>query len=203
MKAEDHVEVTEKALAGWTPTAPHAGLELQALELRLRLAEVQVSLDRADRFADLVDEVRPALKRFLTPPEPSPFTLPPMVYRPSATVVCLCGSTRFMDEFFEAEWRETLAGKIVLSIGVSKHLPADHGGESLGPDVVARLDELHLRKIEMADEVLVLNVGGYVGESTTNEVRHAFALGRLVRWLDPGCIPEAFQSLTAAQPYRV
>jgi hypothetical protein len=54
-------------------------------------------------------------------------------------IVCLCGSTRFMDAFFEAGWTETLEGKIVLSVGVCKHA-ADHGGEALGPEVSAMLD---------------------------------------------------------------
>lgn len=100
-------------------------------------------------------------------------------------VVCLCGSTRFMDWFHEAGWQETMAGKIVLSVGVSKHLPADHGGEAMGSEVAARLDELHLRKIDMADEVFVLNVGGYIGESTAREIAYAEARGKPVRYLEP------------------
>ena len=99
-------------------------------------------------------------------------------------IVCLCGSTRFMDWFHEAGWQETMAGKIVLSVGCSKHLPADHGGEAMGPEVAARLDELHLRKIDLADEILVLNVGGYVGESTQREVEYAERTGKPIRWLE-------------------
>lgn len=104
-------------------------------------------------------------------------------------IVCLCGSTRFMDAFFEAGWRETLAGRIVLSVGVVKSSEADetggHGAEALGPEVVARLDELHKRKIDLADEVLVLNVGGYIGESTRSEIVYAEAHGKPVRYLEP------------------
>ncbi len=99
-------------------------------------------------------------------------------------IVCLCGSTRFMEAFFDAGWEETLKGNIVLSVGVCKHATS-HGAEVLGPEVVTRLDELHLRKIEMADEILVLNVGGYVGESTRGEINHARALGKPIRWLEP------------------
>ena len=87
-------------------------------------------------------------------------------------IVCLCGSTRFMDAFFDAGWKFTLEGKIVLSVGVCKHA-TDHGAEALGQDVVDRLDELHLRKIDLADSVFVLNVGGYIGESTAAEIRYA------------------------------
>ena len=103
------------------------------------------------------------------------------------TIVCLCGSTRFMDAFFDAGWTETLAGKIVLSIGVCKHAE-DHGGEALGPEVVRLLDDLHLRKIDLADEVFILNVGGYIGESTRNELDYAKKKGKKIRFLEP---PEA------------
>lgn len=100
------------------------------------------------------------------------------------TIVCLCGSTHFMDAFFEAGWAETLAGRIVLSIGVCKHT-SDHGGEALGKEVVEMLDELHKRKIDLADEVFILNVGGYVGDSTKSEIQYAIAHGKPVRWLEP------------------
>ena len=100
------------------------------------------------------------------------------------TIVCLCGSTRFMDAFFEAGWQETLAGKMVLSVGVCQHAE-HHGAEALGPEVVERLDELHLRKIDLADEVLILNVGGYIGESTGRDLAYAREQGKLVRFLEP------------------
>ena len=100
------------------------------------------------------------------------------------TVVCLCGSTRFMDAFNEAGWQKTLDGEIVLSVGVSKHLPPDHGGEFLGEDVAVALDELHKRKIDLADYVLVLNVGGYIGDSTRSEIEYAEAQGKRVDYLE-------------------
>lgn len=100
------------------------------------------------------------------------------------TVVCLCGSTRFMDAFFEAGWQETLKGNIVLSVGVCKHAE-HHGAEALGPDVVRKLDDLHKRKIDLADEVLILNVGGYIGESTRSEINHAIKRGKAIRYLEP------------------
>jgi len=99
-------------------------------------------------------------------------------------IVCLCGSTRFMDAFFDAGWAETLAGKIVLSVGVWREGPTDHAGEWIGEDVKRRLDELHLRKIDLADEVLILNVGGYIGESTRREIEHAERTGKSVRYLE-------------------
>ena len=101
-------------------------------------------------------------------------------------VVCLCGSTRFMDTFNEVGWQKTLDGEIVLSVGVSKYLPESHGGEYLGEAVSQALDELHKRKIDLADYVYVLNVGGYIGESTRSEIDYAKALGKPVRYLEPG-----------------
>lgn len=100
-------------------------------------------------------------------------------------IVCLCGSTRFSEAYREANLRETLAGKIVLSIGIDTK--SDHdlmlAGELTEADK-ERLDELHLRKIDLCDEVLILNVGGYTGLSTRNEVAYARTHGKRVRWLE-------------------
>lgn len=98
-------------------------------------------------------------------------------------VVCLCGSTRFMDAFHGVGWLLTLHGYIVLSVGVCKHAE-HHGGEALGQDVADKLDELHLRKIELADWVMILNVGGYVGKSTAAEIAYAESLGRWIVYLE-------------------
>src|SRR5690348_6351 len=101
------------------------------------------------------------------------------------TIVCLCGSTRFADAFHEWNLRETLAGRIVLSIGCNTRSDADLmlAGELTEDDKV-RLDELHKRKIDLCDEILVLNVGGYVGPSTQSEIAYARAHGKPVRWLE-------------------
>ncbi len=101
------------------------------------------------------------------------------------TVVCLCGSTRFYKQFQEANLRETLAGKIVLTVGGFMHNPDAHGGHEITDEQKVTLDELHLRKIDLADEILVINVDGYVGESTTREIHHAHETGKKVRWLQP------------------
>lgn len=96
-------------------------------------------------------------------------------------IVCLCGSMRFYREFIAANQRETLAGRIVLSVGCPG--PEGCGGHS--DDEKIRLDVLHLRKIELADEVLVLNVGGYIGESTRREIAYAASCGKPIRYLEP------------------
>lgn len=112
-------------------------------------------------------------------------------------IVCLCGSTRFYDQFQELNYRLTMAGEIVLSVGFYPHAKAKHGhGEGVGHDSAekARLDELHLRKIDLADYVLVLNVGGYVGESTQREVDYATRLGKPVVYLEPQPGVEAYRN---------
>lgn len=104
------------------------------------------------------------------------------------TIVCLCGSTRFSQQFREANLEETLAGKIVLSIGCDMRSDAEvfaNLSEGQLAGIKLRLDELHLRKIDLADEVLILNVQQYIGESTQRELRYALATGKRVRYLEP------------------
>lgn len=111
-------------------------------------------------------------------------------------IVVLCGSTRFVEAYRHANAIETMNGNIVLSIGLDMHSdPAFLASLLSGKDpaaVKAQLDELHLRKIDLSDEVFVLNVGGYVGESTRREIAYALEKGKTLRWLeDTGMIPVA------------
>lgn len=110
-------------------------------------------------------------------------TLEVRVQAVKPVVVCLCGSTRFKDAFDEANYQETMAGRIVLSVGFFVH--SKHG-ESIGctPEQKVALDELHKRKIDLADEILVLNVGGYVGESTRSEIVYAMAHKKIIKYLE-------------------
>ncbi len=102
-------------------------------------------------------------------------------------IVCLCGSTRFGAEFRAQTLALTLAGAIVLSIGCDLRSDADLAAAGdLGMEPAAakrRMDELHLRKIDLCDRVLVLDVGGYVGVSTANEIAYARQIGRPVTYL--------------------
>jgi hypothetical protein len=88
-------------------------------------------------------------------------------------IVCLCGSTKFKQQFIEANFRETLEGNIVLSVG---WFPSESAKRFL--------DELHKRKIDVAHEILVINVGGYVGDSTQSEIAYARFVGKPVRYLE-------------------
>jgi len=100
---------------------------------------------------------------------------------PRPTVVCLCGSTRFYKAFRKANLNLTLTGKIVLSIGCD--FKSDDGLGLTVADKI-RLDELHKRKIDLADEILVLNVGGYIGDSTRNEIEYAKRLSKHICYLE-------------------
>jgi hypothetical protein len=93
-------------------------------------------------------------------------------------IVCLCGSTRFIKQFQEANLQETLKGNIVLSVGAFMHSDAEL---ELTHEQKAMLDELHLRKIDVADEILVLNVNDYFGASTKREVWYAKNQGKRIR----------------------
>ncbi|MHB1501464.1 MAG: VOC family protein [Candidatus Dormibacteria bacterium] len=88
------------------------------------------------------------------------------------TVVCLCGSARFHEAFQQADHLETAAGRIVLAAGPH-------------PDGAGDLDALTQGKIDLADEILVLNVGGRTDDATTMQIAHARARGKRVRWLEP------------------
>ena len=96
-------------------------------------------------------------------------------------VITLCGSTRFKDEFLETQKRLTLEGNIVISVGLFGHS---------GDDVVwtegvkDMLDRQHLAKIDLADEIFVINMGGYIGDSTRREIAYAEFKGKTIAYLE-------------------
>jgi predicted phosphodiesterase len=103
-------------------------------------------------------------------------------------IVCICGSTRFVDEMSAANRELTLAGVIVVAPGVFRPTQ-DHEvhevHEALTDEQRTALGALHLRKIDLADRVLVVNPGGYIGESTSREIAYAHATGKPVSFTDP------------------
>ena len=97
-------------------------------------------------------------------------------------VITLCGSTRFKDAFMETQKRLTLEGNIVISGGLFGH----SGDEEVWkPGTKEMLDDMHKRKIDMADAIYVINVGGYIGESTRSEIEYALRNGKKVYYLEP------------------
>ena len=97
-------------------------------------------------------------------------------------VITLCGSTRFKEQFLEAQKRLTLAGNIVISVGLFGHSGDD---EVWTEGTKEMLDDMHKRKIDMADGIYVINVGGYIGQSTRSEIEYARAHGKKVMFLEP------------------
>lgn len=96
-------------------------------------------------------------------------------------VITLCGSTRFKEQFLEAQKRLTLAGNIVISVGLFGHSGDD---EVWTEGTKEMLDDMHKRKIDMADAIYVINVGGYIGESTKSEILYAKAHGKTVCYFE-------------------
>ena len=109
-------------------------------------------------------------------------------------VITLCGSTRFKDEFLEAQKRLTLEGNIVISVGLFGHF---------GDDVVwtegvkDMLDRQHLAKIDLADEIFVINVGGYIGDSTRREIAYAEFRGKTITYLEESRKPSIYDNYAA------
>ena len=120
-------------------------------------------------------------------------------------VICLCGSTRFADHHAVMRRELEKEGAIVLMIN---YLPAwyataqgwtgnDHFGEKAG--LKEHLDELHLRKIDLADRVMVINIGGYIGDSTRREIEYAKSTGKVVEYLED---PQELDSADGVEPVR-
>lgn len=95
-------------------------------------------------------------------------------------LVCLCGSTKFKKEFEQANRLETGKGHIVLSVAMFGH----HEGLDMNGSEKQIFDQVHMKKILICDEVLVLNVGGYIGSSTAKEIAYAKELGKPIRYLE-------------------
>ncbi len=101
-----------------------------------------------------------------------------------AKVVTLCGSTKFEAEFAGVNQRLMMEGCVAISLGMFSlsHL-RDYDWTADGSDLKGRLDSVHFQKIRMADEVYVVDPGGYLGESTRREIAYAESLGKPVRYL--------------------
>ena len=104
-------------------------------------------------------------------------------------VITLCGSTRFKDQFLEAQKRLTLEDNIVISVGLFGHSGDNEVWENMDEGTLtatkAMLDDMHKAKIDMSDEIFVINVGGYIGESTRSEIEYAEMTGKLIKYLEP------------------
>ncbi|WBQ06834.1 hypothetical protein [Kribbella sp. CA-293567] len=101
-------------------------------------------------------------------------------------IVCICGSTRFADEMHAANRDLTFAGVIVLAPGFFPHAEDHQADKVITDEQKTVLGALHLRKIDLADRVLIVNPGGYIGESTSREIAYARAAGKPISFTHPG-----------------
>ena len=103
-------------------------------------------------------------------------------------VITLCGSTRFKDDFMRVQKELTLKGNIVISVGLFGHSGDDEVWDGMDEGTLSKtkevLDDMHKRKIDMADEIFVINVGGYIGNSTRSEIEYAIKNGKKVNYLE-------------------
>ena len=98
--------------------------------------------------------------------------------------VCYCGSLRVAsDAFKKAEYEAVIKGEIaLLPCCMYVDIQREYGAES---DYKIKADDLHKRKIDICDEVFVLNVGGYIGESTKSEIEYAISIHKPIKYLEP------------------
>lgn len=90
-------------------------------------------------------------------------------------VITLCGSTRFKEDFERVNRELTLAGNIVISVGAF-----GHSGDVFTEEQKVMLDDIHKKKIDMADAIYVINKGGYIGSSTRSEIQYAREHGKQI-----------------------
>ena len=96
-------------------------------------------------------------------------------------VITLCGSTKFKDDFIRVQKELTLQGNIVISVGLFGH---SGDGEAFTEDTKKMLDDMHKRKIDMADEIFVINKDGYIGQSTRSEIDYAKSTNKKVNYME-------------------
>lgn len=115
-------------------------------------------------------------------------------------VYALCGSTRWPQAHDLANLHLSTQGHIVIPLGMHGHADQPQGARFLAADgnestpLKRALDELHFQKIDLADAIYVINLGGYVGDSTRREIAYARAHGKAVEWMFPDAIPEELEA---------
>ena len=98
-------------------------------------------------------------------------------------VITLCGSTKFKDEFIKAQKELTLKGNIVLTVGSFGHEDGEYN-IPITEDLKIMLDDMHKRRIDMSDEIFVINKDGYIGSSTKSEIEYAKKTGKKINYLE-------------------
>ena len=103
-------------------------------------------------------------------------------------VITLCGSTRFKNEFMEVQKKLALEGNIVISVGLFGHSGDQEVWDGMDEGTFSKtkemLDDMHKRKIDMSDSIYVINVGGYIGDSTRSEIEYAEKHDKKIEYLE-------------------
>lgn len=100
-------------------------------------------------------------------------------------IITLCGSTKFKKQFEQTNAYLTLQGNIVISVAFFEHSE----GIQITKEQAELLGNLHFRKIDLSDEIFVIDVDGYIGESTRKEIEYAEKQGKSIRYYSNGEIP--------------
>ena len=103
-------------------------------------------------------------------------------------IITLCGSTKFKDEFLREQKRLSLEGNIVISVGLFGHSGDSEVWETMDEGTLTKtkemLDDMHKRKIDLSDEIFVINKNGYIGESTRSEIEYAIKTNKPVKYME-------------------
>lgn len=94
-------------------------------------------------------------------------------------IITLCGSTKYKDEYLMVNKWLTLQGNIVISVSMFGHVDK----EPLSQSEKLTLDVIHKSKIDIANEIFVININGYIGTSTKQEIEYADFKGKKIRFL--------------------
>ena len=90
-------------------------------------------------------------------------------------IITICGSMKFIQEMMEISEKVELQGNVVL---IPIYNPSKPNKDSYTPEQILVLDKMHRERIKLADAILVVNVNGYIGSSTKNEIEFAKSLNK-------------------------
>ncbi|NHN34611.1 hypothetical protein [Paenibacillus agricola] len=105
-------------------------------------------------------------------------------------VITLCGSTKFKNQFEQANAFLTLQGNIVIGLAFFEQSE----GFEITQEQAELLASIHFRKIDISDEIFVINVDGYIGNSTRKEIKYAEKKGKVIRYYSDGEIPSQYSA---------
>lgn len=102
-----------------------------------------------------------------------------MIVKDKYNIITLCGSIKFKTEFMKIQEELTLKGNIVFTPNFFSGM-----NNEIKLEVKEMLDEMHRQKIDMSDEIYVINYKGYIGKSTQAEIQYAKTKGKKISYLE-------------------